>query len=301
MKKGNWAMAILLFTVVGCSSGGDDSPPEVIPPTPPTKLIPISLSCGITSRATDSGFESNDRIGLYVVNWNGDTPGTLQLTGNHIDNMRFTYNGTWVSDKEIFWKDETTVADFYTYFPFNIPTTLTAHPFAVNENQSTAAAYKASEFLWGKTVKVAPTEKAVSITTKHLFSCAVITVIAGNGFTQESLNAATISVKMTRLRTQATINLIDGTVTDVGEPHAITFLAESKTSYKALIVPQTVADDNFITITIEGRDFQLKKELTFVGGKQYLLPITVSKTSNGVNVDIGAWEEDHTDNGGTAE
>lgn len=298
MRKSYGSMLILLLTVVGCSSG-EENPPA--PVTPPTKHIPISLSCGIGSRATDSGFESNDCIGLYVVNRNGETPGTLQLTGNHVDNMRFTYNGNWISETDIFWKDETTAADFYTYYPFGKLTTLAAHPFAVNENQSTVVGYKASDFLWGKTANVAPTEKAVSITVKHLFCCAVVTIMAGNGFTEESLNAANIKVKMNQLKTKATINLANGTVTAVENPHDITLLAESKTSYKALIVPQTVAVGNLITITIEGRDYQLEKEFTFVGGKQHTFPITVSKTSNGVNVDIGAWEDDDMDNGGTAE
>lgn len=72
-------------------------------------------------------------------------------------------------------------------------------------------------------------------------------------------------------------------------------------SYKALIVPQTASGSNFITVNIDGRDFNLKKEFTFVGGKRHTFSVTVSKTSNGINVGIGAWEDDDIDNGGVAE
>ena len=66
-------------------------------------------------------------------------------------------------------------------------------------------------------------------------------------------------------------------------------------------MPQTISADNLITVNVDGRDFNLKKDITFTGGKRHSIPVTVSKTSNGINVGIGAWEDDEIDNGGTAE
>ncbi|WP_278718727.1 fimbrillin family protein, partial [Bacteroides caecimuris] len=176
----------LLALLSACSSGEEE---QIKIPEVPVKQIPITLNCvasnasvnadeSVHTRITDWGYESQDKIGLYVVNYNGTTPGTLQNNGNHVNNMRFTYgsNGTWSPDKEIFWKDENTQADFYCYFPYATPSDISAHSFSVKEDQSTEQAYKASEFLYGKTSGVAPTEDAVSITTKHIFSCAVINV-----------------------------------------------------------------------------------------------------------------------------
>ena len=45
----------------------------------------------------------------------------------------------------------------------------------------------------------------------------------------------------------------------------------------------------------------MKKEFTFVGGQRHTFTITVKKTSNGINVDIGDWVDDGEDNGGVAE
>lgn len=299
MKTHHWVIGCLLMATSACSSGEEEHVKDQEKPADP---IPITLNCGITasSRATDYGYENQDKIGLYVVNYKGNAPGTLQSTGNHVDNIGFTYNGTWEPDVDIYWKDDKTKADFYCYFPYGTPSDLTSYAFSIKEDQSTEQAYKDSEFLYGKTSGVAPTEKAVVITTNHIFSCAVVTVQPGNGFTTESLAKANVSIKINNIRTGASIDLIKGTATGIGK--TITPLKTGDSySYKALIVPQTISADNFITVYVDGRDFNLKKEITFVGGRRYSIPVTVSKTSYGINVNIGAWEDDEIDNGGTAE
>ena len=61
---------MLALFVAGCSSDHTDEVPE-----PESKKIPITLSCGITAtstKATDTGFETGDKIGLYVVNYSGE-------------------------------------------------------------------------------------------------------------------------------------------------------------------------------------------------------------------------------------
>lgn len=268
--------------------------------------IPISLSCGITpivTRATDTGFETNDRIGLYVVNYNGDTPGTLLSGGNHVDNMQFTYNGTWTPSTTIYWKDENTPADFYCYYPYGSdPADISALPFEVMADQSTEANYKASDFMWGKAANVSPTEQAVQIKLNHLFSCAVVKVAAGNGFTEDELAASDIQVKLNHAMRKAAINLNDGSLSPQGETGSVTLLRGANNEFKALVIPQDIASaTDFITVTIDGEDFNMEKGFSFVSGHRHTFTVTVRKTSNGINVDIGAWVDDGTDNGGIAE
>lgn len=310
MKLHLSGVCYLLALLSACSSGEEE---QTKVPEAPVKQIPITLNCVASTananaqanagtRVTDWGYESRDEIGLYVVNYNGTTPGALKNNGNHVDNMRFTYNGTWTPDKEIYWKDDSTKADFYCYFPYGTPADITSYAFAVKEDQSAEQAYKESEFLYGKTAGAAPTAEAVNITTKHIFSCAVINVKAGNGFTDEMLAQSAISVKMNGIKTGASINLTNGVATATGAAQTITPLENGNNrSYKALIVPQTASGNNFITVNIDGRDFNLKKEFTFIGGKRHTFSVTVSKTGNGINVGIGAWEDDDMDNGGVAE
>lgn len=302
----------LLFSVAlcSCSSGSDGANGSETPePTPTsqteTKLrINISASAGsmTESRATETAFEANDKIGLYVVNRSSDgTAGTLAASGNHVDNMRFTYSGTWTPDTQIYWQDNTTHADFYLYYPYTASvSSVTAMPFSLKADQSQEADYKACDLMIGSTANVAPTETAVSISAKHVMSQIRIIVEAGNGFTAESLAAASVSVKVNGIKTQATANLSTGEVTATGDAASITpFNADGV--YKAFIAPQSVAESSLITVTVDGREFNLTKGFTFNGGQSHKFTVTVSKTSNGINVNITKWEDDGTDNGGTAE
>ena len=293
---------LILAASLQCScSGGSGSPePTPVTPTDPTdKKMEIRISPSMT-RATDYGFETGDRVGLYVVNYSGSTPGSLSNMGNQVDNMCFTYNGTWTPDKTITWADDETHADFYLYYPFADVQNVAAHHFSVRADQSTEAAYKASDLMAGKALNVAPSEEAISIPVSHAMSRIAIILEAGNGFTSESLAKADIAVKINGVKCDATINIASGAVTPSGPPISVTpFYTNNE--YKALIVPQTVEEGNLITVTADGRGFNLRKPFTFESAKSHKFTVTLSKTSAGVNVNINPWIEDGEDNGGTAE
>lgn len=290
--------SLLLFA---CTKNPEDNiiPSPSPEPTPDNK-IEIKISPSLSTRATDYGFETNDHIGLFVVNYNGTTPGILLDSGNHVDNMRFTYTGIWTPDTPVFWKDNSTHADFYLYYPYSQVGSVSAYPFSVKADQSTESAYKASDMLVGKAENVPPTESATVIPANHVMSRIYILLEAGNGFTKESLANSNISVKINGLRTGASVNIATGAVTPTGNPSIMTpYFTEG--NYKALVVPQTVPEGNLISVTVDGREYTLKKSFTFESGKSHRFTITLSKTSNGINVNINPWNEDGTDNGGIAE
>lgn len=293
----------VLSLISSCSSGGGEDLPDPPTPTPPaSQKIKMNLSCGVSSRVTDTAYEDGDKVGVYVVNYNGNTAGTLSQSGNHVDNLPFAYNsGKWNASSTIYWKDATTHADFYVYYPYATVTNVMAHSFSIKEDQSTVAAYKASEFLYGTAMNLTPTTNAVNITTYHSMSCAVIKLVAGDGFTDEDLAKANVSLELNGLKTGASINLSNGEVSSTGDAKAIIPLKDDE-QYMAIVVPQTVSAENFIVVKIDGEAYTMpKKDFTFVGGKRHTFTVTVSKTSSGLNVNIGAWEEDDVDNGGTAE
>ena len=288
MKK-FFFLAALAATLVSCDNI------EISVPQPEEQKIPISISTTLT-RATDSAFEAGDKVGIFVVN----EPNTLATSGNHVDNMGFTYSSKWTPDTPIYWLDQTTKADFYCYYPYAESANTAAHTFATKANQSQLADYKASEFLWGKTTGVAPTEAAVNITTNHTFSNALVILKPGDGFTEESLAAATKSVKICGIKTNATINLTTGVATANGNATEVTPYLENG-QYRALIVPQTTAEGALIVVTIDGVDYTLSRSMTFKANKQHKFTVTLNKVSNGVNVGIGGWETDEEDYGGSAE
>lgn len=306
MKINGYLIAVFASLLVcSCPSGkGDEFVEE--PDVPSVKELPIHISTTLSgieeTRATDYSFESGDVAGLYVVNHNADgTAAALKNTGNHVDNMKFTYDGTWTPASQIYWLDDKTPADFYFYYPYTATVSnVSAMPFSVKADQGTLDAYKAGDMLVGSTKNVAPTASAVKISVKHVMSQILVKLVPGNGFTESALAAAKVGVKVNGVKTQSTVNLATGAVTATGTATSVTPMKDGD-SYKALIVPQSVAEGNLITVNVDGRDFNLKKAFEFVGGTRHKFTVTLSKTSSGINVDIGQWENDDIDHGGTAE
>ena len=299
--------ACTLVALTACSSeNGGDSP---IPSPPASEKLPIHISTSLTNRATDDAFENGDNIGLFVVNRNTDgSAASLQTTGNYIDNCKYTYQGTWTAATPTYWKDNTTHADFYIYYPYTPTiTNIEAMPWSVKADQSLLSDYKSGDLLIGKTLNVAPSENAVLIDAKHLMSQMVITLVPGNGFSDATLTAANISVKVNHLKTKAIVNLATSDITAKEDaqnlPTDIIPLKEDD-HYKALVIPQTANDGNLITVNVDGKDFNLQKASNFHAfepGKRYNFTVTLNKTNNGVNVSITKWEDDGIDYGGTAE
>lgn len=289
-----------LSCLVSCTSGDDEIISSPTPDPDPVK-IPINISMNVWTRVTDTDYESGDKVGIYVVNYQGSSAGALQSSGNHVDNMCFTYTDNWTPESDIYWQDETTKADFYCYYPYGTPSDITAHPFSVKTDQSQQADYKASEFLWGKASGVSPTANAVPIITNRSMSNMLIYVAPGKGFTEETLAAATKSVRICNVKSSATVDLRTGVATATGSATEIIPYNEG-TYYRALLVPQTVADgSNLITITVDGVDYTLAKGFTFKANTQHKFTVTVNKASSGVDIGVGNWEVDDTDNGGAAE
>jgi len=286
-----------LMAVVAAMASCSDNV-ETVPSSPSSSeadRLPINISTTLT-RATDSAFEAGDKVGIYVVN----EPDALAVSGNHVDNMGFTFSSKWTPDTEIYWLDKSTKADFYCYYPYSEDANTASHAFATKADQSLLADYKASEFLWGKTAGIAPTEEAVNITTRHTFSNAVIILKPGDGFTEETLAAATKSVKICGVKTDATIDLSTGVATATGNVTEVTPYLDGA-QYRALIVPQTTEGGALVVVTVDGTDYTLSRAMTFKANRQHKFTVTLNKVSNGVNVGIGGWESDEEDYGGNAE
>lgn len=75
------------------------------------------------TRVNDNGFCNGDVMGVYIVDYEGNTPGTLKVSGNRGDNVRHTFdepNYKWSSAYDLYWKDKHTHIDVYGYYPLPI-------------------------------------------------------------------------------------------------------------------------------------------------------------------------------------
>ncbi len=297
MRKFCLALAAF-FLVLACDKTQPAPEPQPTPdPTPAVQeQIPIRISLSSFTKATDSAYESGDAVGLYVVNEGA----SLAASGNQADNVAFTFDGSqWKSATTLYWKDNTTKASFYCYYPHSgSPADIKALPFSVKQNQSAQSDYKASELLWGCKKDVAPTSNAVEISTNHRMSNLLVYILPGNGYTAESLAQEEIKVRINNLKPAATLNLESGVVTATGNAADITPYKEGD-HFRALIPPQSLQNQTLISITVGSYSFSFKENITLKSNTQHKVNLTVNKVSEGISIGIGDWENDDTDYGGT--
>ena len=320
MKRSIPLMALAVLLMQGCNI----SEPVFEPDTPQGNPYKVQIYNDIfqqpASRVTTDGFCTGDEVGVYVVNYDGETPGTLKLEGNQADNVRFAYNenGDWVSDYDVFYKDNDTKVDFYGYYPYTEPTSIEAYPFEVEMNQSNGAehgqmaAYEASDFLWAKISKVTPTESKVILSFYHKMSSARIRFSQGSGWADAAEFAAVSKeVIVTSTIRKSVIDLSTGVVTAEGEaPLTGIIPMNDNGEFRAIVVPQTVAaGKTLLTITIDGvpRHYTRDVDTEYLPGKITTYDLSISKkTDTGeyevelTGVNITAWEADNVSHGDDA-
>ena len=285
-----------MATVAACNKNEGQTKPEPSPGPVETEIIPINISVSPVTKVTDTSYESGDKVGLYVVN----SGATLSNTGNHADNIAFTFTGsTWDGATDLYWKDQTTAANFYCYYPYvSGITNVKAIPFTVKTDQSTIEGYKASELLWGGKSGVSPTSDVVEITTTHRMSNLLVYILPGNGYTAESIREDGIQVIINNLKVNATLDAENGTVTANGSAADITPYPEAD-HFRALVPPQAIDNQTLISLKVGGYSFSIKETIAFKSNTQHKVTLTVNKISEGINIGIGEWETDNTDYGGT--
>ena len=314
IKSNQYKLLIYIITVchllAGCSDdlfGGDESRGSGNRITLSGEIDQLAVT-----RVNDSGFADGDVMGVYIVDYNGNTPGTLQPSGNRADNVRHTYdaaNAKWNSAYDIYWKDDHTHIDVYGYYPFGSPESIDAYPFTVERDQSKPSedgvmgGYEASDFLWGKVADVAPTDRVIRLPMAHRMANARVTLTEGTGFADGEWEQTERTVLVANLIRGAKINLSDGTVKAKGSVESTaTVPARVGDEWRAIVVPQTVAaGTTLFTITVGGIPYKFSKNeaFTYTAGKMSNFTIRVDKkaetgqyTLTLVNESITPWESD---------
>ena len=285
--------------------------------------LPIQLYNEIsqipTTRVNDEGFCNGDGVGVYVVNYENGSAGTLRLEGNQADNVRYVYdepNGKWTPDEAVYFRDKHTHVDLIGYYPYSTPTSVEAYPFEVAKDQSTDAAngllggYEASDFLWGKTVDVAPTAQRINIKFQHRMAGALVSLSEGTGFAEGEFAQLEKAVLVTNTIRKATVDLATGEITPSGDVPTTGIVPYKKGGeFRAVVVPQTVAASTpLFSITVDGTPYVFRKTepFAYTGGKLHKFTIEISKKSESglefklLGESITAWETDNISHDATA-
>lgn len=218
---------------------------------------PITIYAGypVASRATESGFEDRDRIGVFADIAGGD---------RIAENVEFTFderNDRWNSGLSLYWPSKSAVADIVGYYPYtNTLSDPSAYEFTIKQKQGDEedgmAGYEASDLLWAKADKVKASDGKIMLNFRHVMAGVTIRIEKGAGFEADEWEKAEKRVYIPECRTAATVNLETGTVTTKDDVKAYVNTTEYNGEYRAVIPPQTFdADCKLVGIDINGRPY----------------------------------------------
>ena len=272
-----------------------------------------------TTRVDDGGFCDGDQIGLFGVNYSEDNTvaGTLVDKGNQVDNARYTYdeaNRSWNSSGSIYYKDTNTNIDLYAYYPYGGIDSVNGYNFEVAQDQSgntITDGYSQSDFLWGKTENVVPSQDKVKIKFNHILACANVLLIEGNGFAEGEFAELEKGVLVMNTTRTAEIDLSTGIATPAGKAASEGIVMKSNAEgFRAIVVPQSVeASVALFSITVDGISYRYKSSdaFTYEAGKQSKFTIKINKKEHSgtyefvlTDTEIVDWVADLDSHGGEA-
>lgn len=151
MKMMNFLL--LVATMAALSACSKDHVPAVTEEGNVIRFVAMHPS---QTRVTDTNFEVNDTIGVYIT----ASDASLQLGGNEMNNEKFIYDGSaWNSTRKMYWNEGQ--HNVYAYYPYvKDVNDIEDFTFTVSLDQNAPASagklggYEASDFLWASAMAV---------------------------------------------------------------------------------------------------------------------------------------------------
>lgn len=291
MKKHIIRYAGFALAILGMVSCSDES--ETALRSQDAKSTPMTFVVshpGQQSRATETNFESNDKIGLYVAASNAP----LEIGGNLVNNEALTYDGSsWAASRTLYWDEGTFNA--YAYYPYiQGVSSIEDQPFSVATDQSTPktadalGGYEASDLLFATSKGITASASPISLNFKHIMSKLKIRLVKGEDFEGDMPTTATVYIHNTV--PTATIDLQAGVATRYvkGTRQTITAHQDDETSYSAIIVPQRIENRMpLIEVVMKGVSYLFESKFQFKPGTEHLVNLVISDNPDQVKIDIG--------------
>lgn len=283
------AASALVVSMLGCSKD------SAIEPTPDSPVqLQLTGEINQTTRVNESGFEANDKVGVYV-----STSGTLNASGNTLNNEAFTYtDGKLVAPegKEVYWGSDDVRLSVWAYYPYaEYIEDNSAYEFSVNEDQSAAANFYNSDFVFASKTSLPPQESPVELAFDHALSKIAITLTAGEGTTAEDLAEMEKSFYINGVVVDGTIDLSDGTATKGSTVATVTPLASADgLGYSAIVYPQS--GNVSFRMEIGENVYLYSADVDFAAGYQYKYTFKINvRDPQGMTLSsatINPWEDD---------
>ena len=282
MKKLLWISLVLL--AFGCKQEEGYEP---------TDNEEIKVEAHLASRATMTGFEQGDKLGLYAVEYVGGKAQPLQAGGNYLNNEPMVYNqNQWTSERKLYWSD--TACDFYGIYPYQSLNTVEDVLFEVATDQNlpetddALSGYEASDLMWAKAENVIRKNGSVNLTFNHLMSRLVVKIVTGDNFEGEIPDD--IVTHLYNTATTAKVNFATGALEKYmySENKTITMRKVDNLTFDAIVVPQFIERTTpLVEITMGGIAYLLNYSMSFRPGYQHTITVTLNTSPDQEKIEIG--------------
>lgn len=223
--------------------------------TPSASRVTISP---IITRATEVNFEDNDRIGLTITKSDGTLHANNELMT--FNNGVFAGNLNWYAEGN----ETSTLVAYYPYDETGAPTS-----FSVQTDQTSG--YGKSDLMAASKSEVVPSANSISMPFRHMFTKLVINVTNETGLEissvvlQGSIPTANLNLEALSVTADANTPAANITAQQV----------EANKTYRAIIIPQTVA----LTLAVTTSDNKILTQklvsTTLVQSGQYSVNVRV--------------------------
>lgn len=279
----------VLATLISCNEGNDPTPESGSKDIMTFSILHPSRQT--TTRVSETAFEANDRIGLFITGKDN----LLEVSGNYVNNAALTFNGSqWNTAQPVYWDNGT--YNIYAYYPYATPvTSVDDYPFSVATDQN-GTGYTASDFLWANKEGATASNSPIALQFKHRMSRLLIKLVKGEDYEGDLPEEAEVYIHNTV--PDATIDLSVGMVTR--NPHSTAQSIRAKSlgnqKYTAILVPQRLDNRQpLIEVIMKGVSYLYESKFLFRPGIQHSVQLAVSKNPEQVKIEIGGeienWEE----------
>ncbi len=291
-KSITYAALALTMALAACTQDADDMRTD---PTLPAEMTFTMTHPSQRTRATDTGFENGDKVGLFVCSADAQ----LEIGGNLVNNEALTCdNGKWNAGRTLYWDDGTYNA--YAYYPYiSQITSIEDLPFSVSTDQGTVDqetgidGYEASDLLYARTTGISASADPISLTFSHIMSKVTIRLVKGEDFEGDMPTDAVVYVHNTV--PEATVDLSAGIVTrnTFGTRATITARQNSDYMFSAIVVPQRIENRMpLIEVVMKGVSYVYESTFQFKPGTEHLINLIISDNPEQIKIEVGGEIQD---------
>ncbi len=282
MKTGKFLLLSAVVTIAFTACNNEEIFNEL------TREIQLDMIYpGQESRATDTSFEANDQIGVYITT----ADASLQLGGNYVNNTMFEYKSSkWEPNKPCYWGDGT--YDIYAYYPYSQTINdVENYNFQVQEDQTSSLNYTKSDFMWACTSDYTPdftNKPSVSMQFAHKMSNVMVELVPGENF--EGTVPGNTKVYLYSIVTSAVIDLSSGDVAKdsyAGESTVQCFKVDNDT-FKAIVVPQSITSKRpLVEVVIDNVSYLMEGKISYRQGYRHTITVTLDTDPENIKINIG--------------